>query len=113
MFVDFIDICWVVDIYIMLNGCYLYISDCIVSLLGIFSVFEDGCEIVLVGYYQIEVQLCGFNIDYNGQFLIFFGQKFDYIEVYCIDQNSGELIIFKCYLVGKGLMWVSILVLRV
>lgn len=73
MFVDFFDICWVVDIYIMLDGWYLYVCDCIVSLIIVFSVFEDGSVLSVEGFQLMEVQLCGFNIDNSGKYLIVVG----------------------------------------
>ncbi|CNK58648.1 6-phosphogluconolactonase [Yersinia proxima] len=105
---DFTDTRWAADIHITPNGRHLYISDRTASLLGIFSVSEDGREIALVGHHQTEAQPRGFNIDHSGQFLISSGQKSDHIAVYRIDQDSGELTTLKRYPVGKGPMWVSI-----
>lgn len=50
MLENFFDICWVVDIYIILDGCYLYVCDCIVSLIIVFSVLEDGSVLSKEGF---------------------------------------------------------------
>ncbi|PNM24420.1 6-phosphogluconolactonase [Yersinia enterocolitica] len=109
---DFTGTRWAADIHITPNGRHLYISDRTASLLGIFSVSDDGREITLVGHQQTEAQPRGFNIDNSGNFLISSGQKSDHIAVYRIDQHSGELTPLKRYAVGKGPMWVTILAPR-
>ncbi|MFI0489499.1 MAG: 6-phosphogluconolactonase [Yersinia sp. (in: enterobacteria)] len=106
---DFTGTRWAADVHITPNGRHLYISDRSASLLGIFSVSDDGSTILLVGHHLTEAQPRGFNIDHSGNFLISSGQKSDHIEVYRIDHNSGELTTLKRYSVGKGPMWVSIL----
>lgn len=73
MLENFFDICWVVDIYIILDGCYLYVCDCIVSLIIVFSVLEDGSVLSKEGFQLMEIQLCGFNVDYSGKYLIVVG----------------------------------------
>lgn len=105
---DFTGTRWAADIHITPNGRYLYISDRTANLLGIFTVSKDGRVISLVGHHLTEAQPRGFNIDHSGNFLIASGQKSDHIEVYRIDQNTGELTTLKRYPVGKGPMWVSI-----
>ncbi|CND97820.1 6-phosphogluconolactonase [Yersinia nurmii] len=106
---DFADTRWAADIHITPDGRYLYISDRTASLLGIFSVSEDGSVISLVGHHLTEAQPRGFNIDNRGQFLIASGQKSDHIEVCRIDPAKGQLTTLGRYPVGKGPMWVSIL----
>jgi 6-phosphogluconolactonase len=105
---DFTGTRWAADIHITPNGRHLYICDRAANLLGIFSVSEDGRELTLVGHHLTEAQPRGFNIDHSGNFLISSGQKSDHIEVYRIDQNSGQLTTLNRYPVGKGPMWITI-----
>lgn len=108
MLFDFSGVCWVVDIYIILDGCYFYVCDCIVSIIMVFSVLEDGSVLVVEGYQFIEIQLCGFNFDYSGKYFIVVGQKLYYIVVYDIVGEQGLLQEKGCYVVGQGLMWVVV-----
>lgn len=106
---DFNGTRWAADIHLTPNGRFLYISDRTASILTVFSVSEDGSRISVVGHHPTEEQPRGFNIDHSGHFVISAGQKSDHIEVYRIDQSSGELAALARYPVGKGPMWVSVL----
>lgn len=107
----FSDTRWAADIHITPNGRFLYISDRTASLLSVFQVSEDGSTLTLTGHQPTETQPRGFNIDNTGEFLISAGQKSQHIEVYHIDQNSGDLQPLARYAVGQGPMWVSVLAL--
>lgn len=107
----FSDTRWAADIHITPNGRFLYISDRTASLLSVFQVSEDGSTLTLTGHQPTETQPRGFNIDNTGEFLISAGQKSQHIEVYHIDQNTGDLQPLARYAVGQGPMWVSVLAL--
>ncbi|MGK2889482.1 MAG: 6-phosphogluconolactonase [Candidatus Malihini olakiniferum] len=107
----FVDTRWAADIHLTPNGLFLYCSDRTASLLSIFQVSEDGSTLSLVEHQPTEMQPRGFNIDHSGEFVISAGQKSQHIEVYRINQESGKLQPLARYAVGKGPMWVSILVL--
>ncbi|MGL9759991.1 MAG: 6-phosphogluconolactonase [Symbiopectobacterium sp.] len=108
---DFADTCWAADIHLTSDGRFLYCSDRTASLLSIFQVSEDGSTLTLVGHQPTETQPRGFNIDHWGKFVISAGQKSQHIGVYRIDQESGKLQPLARYAVGRGPMWVSVLVL--
>lgn len=107
----FSDTRWAADIHITPNGRFLYISDRTASLLSVFQVSEDGSTLTLTGHQPTETQPRGFNIDHTGEFLISAGQKSQHIEVYHIDQHTGDLQPLARYAVGQGPMWVSVLAL--
>ncbi|MBG6244324.1 6-phosphogluconolactonase [Candidatus Symbiopectobacterium sp. 'North America'] len=107
----FADIHWAADIHLTPDGRFLYCSDRTASLLSIFQVSEDGSTLTLMGHQPTETQPRGFNIDHRGEFVISAGQKSQHIEVYRIDQESGNLQPLARYAVGQGPMWVSVLAL--
>ncbi|MEH0835129.1 6-phosphogluconolactonase [Pectobacterium cacticida] len=107
----FNDTRWAADIHITPNGRFLYTSDRTASLLSVFQVSEDGSALTLTGHQPTEMQPRGFNIDHTGEYLISAGQKSQHIEVYRIDQNTGDLQPLARYAVGQGPMWVSVLAL--
>ncbi|MFP9227654.1 6-phosphogluconolactonase [Pectobacterium cacticida] len=107
----FNDTRWAADIHITPNGRFLYTSDRTASLLSVFQVSEDGSALTLTGHQPTETQPRGFNLDHTGEYLISAGQKSQHIEVYRIDQNTGDLQPLARYAVGQGPMWVSVLAL--
>ncbi|SNC59096.1 6-phosphogluconolactonase [Sodalis endosymbiont of Henestaris halophilus] len=107
----FSNIRWAADIHITIDDRWLYCCDRKASIISRFSVSEDGSVLSLLGYQATETQIRGFNIDPQGRFLVAAGQKSDHIAVYAIDAQSGVLSLIERYAVGRGPMWVSILVM--
>lgn len=105
----FRDTRWAADIHITPDGRWLYCCDRTFSVISRFAVLDNGSMLNLLGHQKTETQPRGFNIDSQGRFLIAAGQKSNYIAVYVIQEQSGELKPLARYAVGKGPIWVSIL----
>ncbi|WP_413734638.1 6-phosphogluconolactonase [Sodalis sp. RH21] len=105
----FSDTRWAADIHITPDGRYLYSCDRTASVITRFSVSEDGSVLSVLGYQPTETQPRGFNIDAQGRFLVAAGQKSQHVEVYRIEEETGDLRPLARYPVGQGPMWVAIL----
>ncbi|MXP67521.1 6-phosphogluconolactonase [Pantoea sp. Aalb] len=98
---------WAADIHITSDGRFLYTCDRTSNILSVFKVNNNGDTLTIQGFQSTEIQPRGFNIDYNGHYLLSAGQKSDHITVYKIQKN-GLLIPLERYTVGKGPMWITI-----
>lgn len=103
---------WAADIHITPNSRFLYISERTASIITILSVSTNGSSLSVLDYHSTELQPRSFNIDHSGRFLISLGQKSNYIAVNAIDESSGKLSTIERYLVGKGPIWVVILLVQ-
>lgn len=103
---------WGADIHITPDGCWLYCTDRATNIISYFKVFHETKLLKFIGCQYTEMQPRGFAIDTIGEFLIVAGQKSHHLALYRINQNTGELISLSRYQVGKGPIWVNIIIIN-
>ncbi|MEG0007473.1 MAG: beta-propeller fold lactonase family protein [Aeromonas sp.] len=102
---------WGADLHLTPNGRFLYTSERASSLLTLFGVDEQDGSLTLLDHFATEACPRGFAIDHSGHYLIATGQESHNVAVHRIASETGQLSLSSRHPVGKGAMWVRVLML--
>ncbi|QCI19352.1 beta-propeller fold lactonase family protein [Buchnera aphidicola] len=97
---------WAADIHISSCGKYLYASERNNSIITLFEINQNNFKIFFKKHYSVETQPRAFFIDKKENLLSVVGEKSNFITIYKISKNNGDLLpIIRSY-AGENPVWV-------
>ncbi|MCH2573395.1 lactonase family protein [Candidatus Poribacteria bacterium] len=97
------------QIHLHPTGKFLYVANRGHDSIAIFSVSDDGENLISLGRQETEPIPRTFNLDPSGSFLFAAGQGSGKLATYQIDPETGLLTFLRSQYLGKNPMWVMIL----
>lgn len=94
LFDDFLDFSVCVDIYVSLDGYYFYVFNCGYNSLAIYCIQVENGQLEYLGWVFIQGDFfCNFMIIEDGS------------QLFVVNQNSDNIVIFDCDLVFGQFIW--------